>query len=183
MPLPAPRCWALPAELRAALQGMALLCMSRPDGACAIETQSDWGYSLGVAEWKGATGEPARCCELGPLIPLPVPCHAAGDPALWLKGDLPCSALCHSDRKRLRRAHHGQGGAAPDALEGGVQLGSATPTSGAAPPVSMREHRCESSCTFGRGLQALPGQSCEQWCQAAQKLCCKARAVLCIVLA
>ena len=22
-----------------------------------IETQSDWGYSLGVAEWKGATGE------------------------------------------------------------------------------------------------------------------------------
>ena len=37
-------------------QGMALLCMSRPLGDCAIETQSDWGYSLGVAEWKGATG-------------------------------------------------------------------------------------------------------------------------------
>jgi len=22
-----------------------------------IETQSDWGYSLGIAEWTGATGE------------------------------------------------------------------------------------------------------------------------------
>ena len=39
-----------------ALQGMALLCMSRPGGDCAIETQSDWGYSLGTTEWKGATG-------------------------------------------------------------------------------------------------------------------------------
>ena len=36
---------------------MALLCMSRPAGDCVVETQSDWGYSLGVAEWKGATGE------------------------------------------------------------------------------------------------------------------------------
>ena len=34
--------------------------MSRPDGDCVIETQSDWGYSLGVAEWKGATGAPGK---------------------------------------------------------------------------------------------------------------------------
>jgi hypothetical protein len=39
-------------------QGMALLCMSRPvSERIVIETQSDWGYSLGVAEWKGPTGE------------------------------------------------------------------------------------------------------------------------------
>lgn len=38
------------------LQGMALLCQSRPVGDVTIETQSDWGYSLGMAEWKGATG-------------------------------------------------------------------------------------------------------------------------------
>ena len=38
-------------------QGMVLLCMARPVGDVEIETQSDWGYSLGVAEWKGATGE------------------------------------------------------------------------------------------------------------------------------
>lgn len=37
--------------------GMVLLCMARPVGNVEIETQSDWGYSLGVAEWKGATGE------------------------------------------------------------------------------------------------------------------------------
>eukprot|EP00891_Asterochloris_glomerata_P005317 jgi/Astpho2/5317/Aster-05871 len=38
-------------------QGMALICMSRPaSNTVRIETQSDWGYSLGVAEWKGATG-------------------------------------------------------------------------------------------------------------------------------
>ena len=37
-------------------QGMALLCMSRPVEDCTVETQSDWGYSLGVGEWKGATG-------------------------------------------------------------------------------------------------------------------------------
>lgn len=37
-------------------QGMALLCMSRAKSDLEIETQSDWGYSLGVAEWKGATG-------------------------------------------------------------------------------------------------------------------------------
>lgn len=39
-------------------QGMVLLCMARPvSDRVVIETQSDWGYSLGVAEWKGATGE------------------------------------------------------------------------------------------------------------------------------
>ncbi|KAI8105166.1 hypothetical protein M9435_000336 [Picochlorum sp. BPE23] len=38
--------------------GMTLLCMARPvSDRVVIETQSDWGYSLGVAEWKGATGE------------------------------------------------------------------------------------------------------------------------------
>ncbi|KAK9825764.1 hypothetical protein WJX74_005569 [Apatococcus lobatus] len=37
-------------------RGMALLCQSRPVGDVTIETQSDWGYSLGMAEWKGATG-------------------------------------------------------------------------------------------------------------------------------
>mmetsp|Transcript_14761 Transcript_14761/g.28412 ORF Transcript_14761/g.28412 Transcript_14761/m.28412 type:complete len:203 (-) Transcript_14761:144-752(-) len=36
--------------------GMALLCMARPVGDVRIETQSDWGYSLGTKEWKGATG-------------------------------------------------------------------------------------------------------------------------------
>lgn len=38
--------------------GMTLLCMSRPvSDRVLIETQSDWGYSLGITEWKGATGE------------------------------------------------------------------------------------------------------------------------------
>lgn len=37
-------------------QGMSLLCMSRATSDCVFETQSDWGYSLGIAEWKGATG-------------------------------------------------------------------------------------------------------------------------------
>lgn len=37
-------------------QGMALICMARPMEDCTIETQSDWGYSLGVGEWKGASG-------------------------------------------------------------------------------------------------------------------------------
>jgi len=37
--------------------GMALLCMARPVGDVEIETQSDWGYSLGTTEWRGATGE------------------------------------------------------------------------------------------------------------------------------
>jgi hypothetical protein len=35
---------------------MALICMARPVEDCVIETQSDWGYSLGVGEWKGPTG-------------------------------------------------------------------------------------------------------------------------------
>lgn len=35
---------------------MTLLCMARATSDCTFETQSDWGYSLGVAEWKGATG-------------------------------------------------------------------------------------------------------------------------------
>ena len=43
-------------EVTMLLQGMALLCQSRPVGDVTIETQSDWGYSLGMAEWKGATG-------------------------------------------------------------------------------------------------------------------------------
>ena len=37
--------------------GMVLLCMARPVGDVEIETQSDWGYSLGTTEWAGATGE------------------------------------------------------------------------------------------------------------------------------
>ncbi|KAL3130911.1 Ferredoxin [Trebouxia sp. C0009 RCD-2024] len=38
-------------------QGLVLICMSRPvSNVVKIETQSDWGYSLGTSEWKGATG-------------------------------------------------------------------------------------------------------------------------------
>ncbi|KAJ9511438.1 hypothetical protein QJQ45_029901, partial [Haematococcus lacustris] len=37
-------------------KGMALLCMARAASDCEIETQCDWGYSLGVGEWKGASG-------------------------------------------------------------------------------------------------------------------------------
>lgn len=38
-------------------QGLALICMSRPvSDVVKIETQSDWGYSLGTSDWKGATG-------------------------------------------------------------------------------------------------------------------------------
>jgi ferredoxin len=36
--------------------GMTLLCMARATSDCTFETQSDWGYSLGIAEWQGATG-------------------------------------------------------------------------------------------------------------------------------
>ena len=36
--------------------GMALLCMARATSDIDLEIQSDWGYSLGVSEWKGATG-------------------------------------------------------------------------------------------------------------------------------
>jgi hypothetical protein len=35
---------------------MALLCMSRATSDLEVETQSDWGYSLGVCEWQGASG-------------------------------------------------------------------------------------------------------------------------------
>ncbi len=37
-------------------QGMALLCMTRATSDLEIETQCDWGYSLGVGEWQGASG-------------------------------------------------------------------------------------------------------------------------------
>eukprot|EP00210_Caulerpa_lentillifera_P002139 g2053.t1 len=36
--------------------GMALLCMARATSDVVIETQCDWGYSLGVDKWKGASG-------------------------------------------------------------------------------------------------------------------------------
>eukprot|EP00887_Chlorella_sp_A99_P007799 scaffold20.g7799.t1 len=37
--------------------GMTLICMARPlTDRVVMETQSDWGYGLGVTEWKGATG-------------------------------------------------------------------------------------------------------------------------------
>ncbi len=35
---------------------MALLCMARAKSDVEIETQCDWGYSLGVGDWKGASG-------------------------------------------------------------------------------------------------------------------------------
>jgi len=38
-------------------QGIVMLCMTRASSDCVIETQCDWGYSLGVTEWKGATGK------------------------------------------------------------------------------------------------------------------------------
>eukprot|EP00667_Euglena_gracilis_P016990 EG_transcript_17836 len=36
--------------------GMALLCMARPVGDLTIETQSDWGMSLGIRDWEGPSG-------------------------------------------------------------------------------------------------------------------------------
>lgn len=33
-------------------QGMALICMSRAKSDTVVETQCDWGYSLGVCEWQ-----------------------------------------------------------------------------------------------------------------------------------
>lgn len=38
-------------------QGLAMLCMTRACSDLVIETQCDWGYSLGVVEWQGATGK------------------------------------------------------------------------------------------------------------------------------
>lgn len=36
---------------------MCLPCMARPvSDTVILETQSDWGYSLGSSEWGGATG-------------------------------------------------------------------------------------------------------------------------------
>jgi uncharacterized 2Fe-2S/4Fe-4S cluster protein (DUF4445 family) len=37
--------------------GMALLCMARPTSDLTIETQCDWGVSLGFKEWQGASGK------------------------------------------------------------------------------------------------------------------------------
>jgi ferredoxin len=37
-------------------QGLAMLCMTRARSDLTIETQCDWGYSLGVKDWEGATG-------------------------------------------------------------------------------------------------------------------------------
>lgn len=38
-------------------QGLAMLCMTRACSDLVVETQCDWGYSLGVKEWEGATGK------------------------------------------------------------------------------------------------------------------------------
>lgn len=38
-------------------QGLAMLCMTRACSDLTIETQCDWGYSLGVKDWEGATGK------------------------------------------------------------------------------------------------------------------------------
>lgn len=47
----------MPVAVWCLLQGLALICMCRPvSDVVKIETQSDWGYSLGTTEWKGATG-------------------------------------------------------------------------------------------------------------------------------
>lgn len=37
--------------------GMALICMARAKGDCELETQCDWGLSLGIKEWSGASGK------------------------------------------------------------------------------------------------------------------------------
>lgn len=37
-------------------QGLAMLCMTRPCSDLTVETQCDWGYSLGVKDWEGASG-------------------------------------------------------------------------------------------------------------------------------
>jgi hypothetical protein len=37
--------------------GMALLCMTRAKSDLVLETQCDWGLSLGVRDWGGATGK------------------------------------------------------------------------------------------------------------------------------
>jgi 2Fe-2S type ferredoxin len=40
-----------------AAKGMALICMARATEDTTVETQCDWGYSLGVGEWQGASGK------------------------------------------------------------------------------------------------------------------------------
>ena len=56
-------------KARLTMQGMVLICMARPvSDKVKIETQSDWGYSLGVGEWKGATGHIAGK-NVDPLTP------------------------------------------------------------------------------------------------------------------
>ena len=51
-----PHCCAAIEGSLVARQGMTLLCMTRPVTDITVETQSDWGYSLGVADWKGPSG-------------------------------------------------------------------------------------------------------------------------------
>lgn len=52
-----------PEEIEA---GMALLCMARPASDVSIETQCDWGVSLGFKEWEGASGKFVG--EVAPLM-------------------------------------------------------------------------------------------------------------------
>eukprot|EP00892_Ulva_mutabilis_P008109 jgi/Ulvmu1/5670/UM024_0017.1 len=46
--------------------GMALLCMSRATSDVVLETQCDWGLSLGITEWQGASGKLVG--EVSPLM-------------------------------------------------------------------------------------------------------------------
>jgi hypothetical protein len=47
-------------------KGMALLCMTRAKSDLTIETQCDWGLSLGYKEWEGASGKLVG--EVSPLM-------------------------------------------------------------------------------------------------------------------
>lgn len=47
-------------------QGMALICMGRATADSELETQCDWGLSLGIHDWKGASGKLSG--EVKPLI-------------------------------------------------------------------------------------------------------------------
>ena len=46
--------------------GMALLCMARAKGDVTLETQCDWGLSLGIKDWEGASGKLVG--EVSPLM-------------------------------------------------------------------------------------------------------------------
>jgi hypothetical protein len=46
--------------------GMALICMSRATSDVELETQCDWGLSLGYKEWTGASGKFVG--EVNPLM-------------------------------------------------------------------------------------------------------------------